>query len=241
MRRPTPAVCLALAAFALTAVAGLAAANPAHDPVERGRQLYGASCAGCHGQSGEGFMTSPSLRGVGAASADFQLSTGRMPLSAPDARPHPREPAFDHQDIAALTAFVASLGGGPQVPAVGPGDPRKGRTLYLASCASCHSASGVGAALPGGGAAPSLLNTKPTQVAEAVRLGPGAMPAFDTKTLTEAEVNSIIAYIGTVRDEFRHGGAAIGGAGPVPEGLVAWVIGLGVLILVILFLGRRAS
>ncbi|MGW0197860.1 hypothetical protein [Nonomuraea sp. NPDC003201] len=62
-----------------------------------------------------------------------------MPLQHPHAVPERRKPAFSRGDIAAITAYVASLGSGPPIPTVGKGDPRRGRTPYLASCASCHS------------------------------------------------------------------------------------------------------
>ncbi|HYO31782.1 MAG TPA: cytochrome c, partial [Nocardioidaceae bacterium] len=54
--------------------------------IEAGRQLYIIGCATCHGLNGEGVLTKeaynygPSLVGVGAASVDFQVGTGRMPL-----------------------------------------------------------------------------------------------------------------------------------------------------------------
>ena len=51
---------------------------------DRGRRLFLVGCAYCHGQNGEGTAQGPDLRRVGAASADFQLSTGRMPNTAPD-------------------------------------------------------------------------------------------------------------------------------------------------------------
>jgi ubiquinol-cytochrome c reductase cytochrome c subunit len=51
---------------------------------ERGQRLFLVGCAYCHGQNGDGTAQGPDLRGVGAAAADFQLSTGRMPNTAPD-------------------------------------------------------------------------------------------------------------------------------------------------------------
>ncbi|MET9066440.1 cytochrome c, partial [Streptosporangium sandarakinum] len=57
------------------------------DPFARGRQLYRATCAGCHGQDGGGSQNGPSLRDAGPADVDYQVSSGRMPLPAPDAVP----------------------------------------------------------------------------------------------------------------------------------------------------------
>ncbi|SEK55727.1 ubiquinol-cytochrome c reductase cytochrome c subunit [Nonomuraea pusilla] len=194
----------------------------------------------CHGQRGEGTQLGPDLTRAGAASADFQLSTGRMPLPAPGAVPRRGTPAFSRSDIDALTAYVASLGHGPAIPSVPAGDPSQGRRLYLATCAACHSSTGEGASLPGGQVAPSLLPSRATQIAEAVRLGPGAMPAFPPTELSDAQLGAVIAYLEGLHAEKAHGGAPLGGIGPVAEGAVAWLIGLGLLIVFIRFVGKKA-
>ena len=50
--------------------------------VEDGEKLFAANCATCHGMNLQGTTQAPSLIGVGAASVDFQVGTGRMPLAA---------------------------------------------------------------------------------------------------------------------------------------------------------------
>ncbi|MEV4477359.1 c-type cytochrome [Nonomuraea sp. NPDC049504] len=231
---------LAAAGSLALALAVPAAAARTPSPEERGRDLYGASCATCHGQAGEGSDRGPSLRGAGAAGADYQLSTGRMPIPRPDVRPERQPPAFTEADIAALTAYVASLGTGPVIPRVRPGDVRQGRELYLATCASCHSGSQAGGTLAHGLAAPPLLYSTPTQIAEAVRLGPGAMPAFPASVLSDAQLDAIASYLTTTRPQLDHGGAPLGGIGPVAEGAVALLAGLGLLLLFIRLIGKRA-
>ncbi|WP_067172040.1 cytochrome bc1 complex diheme cytochrome c subunit [Microtetraspora niveoalba] len=217
-----------------------ASAAPSPAPISRGRELYGISCASCHGQRGEGTQYGPSLKGVGAASADFQLSTGRMPLPNPRALPRRREPAFSRRDIDALVSYVASFGPGPAVPAVGRGNVRQGLAIYLRDCAACHSSTGEGGALPAGRYAPSLTASDPVQIAEAVRLGPGPMPKFGRGTLSDDALNSVIAYIRSIPRTSGAGGWPLGGVGPVTEGAIAWVLGLGLLVLVIRALGKRA-
>src|SRR4051812_2335271 len=54
----------------------------AESQVDEGEKLFAANCATCHGMNLEGSTQAPSLIGVGAASVDFQVGTGRMPLSA---------------------------------------------------------------------------------------------------------------------------------------------------------------
>ncbi|WP_214414010.1 cytochrome bc1 complex diheme cytochrome c subunit [Sphaerisporangium fuscum] len=210
-------------------------------PFARGRGLYNVACAGCHGQAGEGSRLGPDLRGAGAADADYQLSSGRMPLSRPQDEPQRRPPAFTRADIDALVTYVSSFGAGPPIPPVRPGDPRQGGTLYLRNCASCHSSSAVGATLPGGRYAPSLREVHPVQIAEAVRLGPGTMPPFSRRSLSDAELDSVISYLTTLRRADARGGARLGGVGPTAEGVVGWVAGVGVLLVVVRLLGKRAS
>jgi hypothetical protein len=51
--------------------------------------------------------------------------------------------------------------------------------------------------------------------------------------LSQSDVNSIARYVESLRTRpDNRGGAPIGGKGPVPEGFVAWVVGLGLLVLV---------
>ncbi|MEO3931057.1 c-type cytochrome [Micromonosporaceae bacterium B7E4] len=218
-------------------------APPADPASARGADLYLRSCASCHGPSGQGSQRGPGLAGVGPASVDFQLSTGRMPLEKEAAQPPHRRPAFSAEDIRAIVAHVESFGGGgPEIPTVSPGDLRTGREVFLANCAACHSAAGVGATLTNGLVAPSLQGSTPLQVAEAVRVGPGLMPAFPETVLRQQEVDALASYVQELRgDRLDRGGAALGRLGPTTEGLVAWGVGLLLLVLAARWLGRRAD
>lgn len=231
------------AAARIPAAARVAAAPPGSAPTEQeklGRELFLRNCAWCHGQDGSGSQYGPSLIGVGAASADFQLSTGRMPLASEQADPERGEPAFSPAEIDALTAYVAGLGEGPPIPQIRPGDPVAGRTLYLLNCASCHSSTGTGAVLPGGRTAPELYAATPTQIAEAIRVGPGLMPQYPEHALSTSEVEDVVAYVERLGTEQDRGGAGLGRLGPVAEGLVAWLVAVPVLLLVIRRLGKKA-
>jgi ubiquinol-cytochrome c reductase cytochrome c subunit len=209
--------------------------------VEAGRGLFVANCASCHGPQGQGGAAGPSLVGVGAASADFYLRTGRMPLSAPGQRAVRADPHFDEAGIEALVAYVASLGQGPEVPQVaGGGDIHKGWALFQANCAACHNATGAGNAIGGGFVAVGLGQADPKTVAEATIIGPGAMPAFK---FDQASLADLAAYVRFLRDAPTPGGAAIGQTGPVAEGFIGVAIGLPLLLLVSFFVarhGRRA-
>jgi len=199
--------------------------------------LYVQNCASCHGPQGQGTSAGPTLVGVGAAAADFYLRTGRMPLGAPGQQPIRQAPKFDEADIQALVAYVAAFGAGPDVPQVtSGGDVHRGFALYNANCAACHAATGAGNAVGGGFFAVGLGRATDQQIAEAMIVGPGVMPRF---SMTAADQDALIAYIGFLRTAPTPGGAPIGGIGPVAEGFVAVVIGLSALVLVAVFVGRR--
>ncbi len=208
--------------------------------VAEGRELYLFGCSSCHGLYGEGGERAPSLVDAGGASAYYYLSTGRMPLTD-EGQPQRKPPAYTPAQIAALVAFVASIGNGPPVPDVdvAQGDLSRGGVLYRANCAPCHNAAGVGGALSYGRAAPSLGSAEPLVIASAMRIGPGEMPVFGPDIVSDEELNSIIRYALYLQSPATPGGLPLGGAGPVPEGLAAWLLGMGTLVLVVAWIGTR--
>jgi ubiquinol-cytochrome c reductase cytochrome c subunit len=214
-------------------------AEPPTGSIERGAALYRAGCATCHGAEGEGIGPWPDIRNAGAAAADFQLSTGRMPFTADvGEQSQPKPPLYDPQEIADLVVFVASLGEGPAIPDVRPDDALlgEGRRLFIANCAPCHGATANGGAVGGGAIAWPLTSVAPLTVGEAMLTGPGQMPVFE---LPSDEIAAIATYIGYLQRSPDPGGFEIGGIGPVPEGFVAWLVGMGLLIVVVYLIGRR--
>lgn len=242
--------CLALA-VALAGAPALAAAQDDNAPesgpedvegdvseedlIESGRELYLTSCVSCHGVDGVGSDRAPSLVNDGAAGADFMLRTGRMPLADPTNQAPSKPPAYTDDEIRRLVAYVASLGDGPEIPDVdvASGDLARGGELFRANCAACHNASGVGGALSYGDHAPSLMSVEPLQIGEAMRFGPGEMPVFGEDILDDQDMNDIVRYVRYLQDPEDPGGLSLGRVGPVPEGFVAWLFGLGALIFVV--------
>src|SRR5439155_16824806 len=225
----------------------LVQASPALRPAAAaGQVVYLRDCAWCHGNQGQGTDRGPSLIGVGAASADFMLSTGRMPIPKVEQQPRRAAPAYDPEQIGQIVSFVASLGPGLPIPRVDPaaGTLAEGEELYELNCAACHSSTGVGAALTSGLEAPTLLDSTARQIAEAVRLGgagalTGKMPRFDRQTLSDRQVDSIIRYIQYLEHPRDRGGLPLGRVGPVAEGFVVWVGALVVLLLFVRWIGKR--
>jgi quinol---cytochrome-c reductase cytochrome c subunit len=228
------------AAIQLLGTGGRRASAQAEEEVDRGLELYVAGCASCHGVTGEGTGQGPTLVGVGSASVDFMLSTGRMPLANPQEQPSRGPPRYSPEEIAALVAFVTSLGpGGPAIPAVsrGGGDLAEGRELYVANCLACHGAAAQGASVGGGAVAPALDQATAVQITEAVRIGPGMMPLFGEQQIDDRDMDSLIRYVRSLRDPDDRGGLGLGHVGPVVEGLIGWLLGLGVLLLVVRLTG----
>ena len=214
----------------------------------RGRELYETGCSSCHGAAGQGVVTDdgevrgPSLEAAGEAGAFYFLSTGRMPLANPEEQPTRHDPAYTDEQIEALVAYVGSLGDGPEIPEVDPaaGDLPRGGELFRENCQACHSASGSGGALSFGRAAPRLGPATPTEVGAAVRVGPGQMPVFDEAILPDDELDSLVRYVEFLGDPEDPGGLPIGRTGPVPEGFVAWIVGMGGLLVLVAWIGTRS-
>jgi ubiquinol-cytochrome c reductase cytochrome c subunit len=208
--------------------------------VASGRALFESSCASCHGMSAQGIPgRAPSLHGVGALAADFYLQTGRMPLASPRAQPLRSSPAFPQSQIKALIAYVASFGG-PPIPVVHPrrGSLSEGQRLFGLDCAGCHTIQGQGGIVTGA-IAPSLDQATPTQVAQAIRIGPYVMPRFGPGELSDAQIDSIARYIQSTQHPEDRGGWGIGRIGPIPEGMVAWLLAAAALLLIARLLGER--
>jgi ubiquinol-cytochrome c reductase cytochrome c subunit len=182
----------------------------------------------------------PSLHGVGARAADFYLRTGYMPLQHVGLQPRRSRVLFTEAQIAALTAYVASLGGGPPVPQPHPerGNLSQGEALFADHCAGCHQIVAEGGYVTGA-IPPPLEDATATQIAEAVRIGPYVMPKFSRKAISPHELDSIIAYVDYAKHPDDSGGWAIGHIGPVPEGLVTWFIAAVALIGICMSIGRR--
>jgi ubiquinol-cytochrome c reductase cytochrome c subunit len=238
-----PLVVLPLAALAASAVQATGSALPQPNGNPRVGMIFERDCAVCHGNDARGSSRGPSLAGVGAAALDYWLSTGRMPIASPQTEPQRRAPAYRPATIRALIAYIQALTGpgGPAIPRVdlAAADLARGGTLFRVQCAACHSWAGEGGALVRR-AAPPTDRATPTQIAEALRTGPGAMPRFGAAALSDAEVADVVAYVRYLDHPNDHGGYALGRLGPLAEGAAAVFIGLGLLFFAIRWIGTRA-
>jgi len=270
-RRRRPTAAFALVAIALLSTGGVYAvatsvATPAQaemseaspELLEEGSQLYKTGCSSCHGldlggvpaqatnTESESQQNGPSLIGVGAASVDFQVSTGRMPVGASGQQVVAGRSIYNEKEIAALAAYVASFAPGPAIPSqedlnTAEASLSEGGELYRTNCAQCHNFAGQGGALSDGTYAPSLGGVSARNIWNAMLTGPQNMPVFNDTTVDPDEKRAIIKYIETIQAAPNPGGAPLGRVGPVSEGLLAWTIGLGVLIACSVWLGAKAK
>jgi len=203
-----------------------------------GQQLYLQACASCHGTTGAGSNLAPSLANSGTAAFDFFLRTGRMPLSGPGQPAFRQGRRLTQDEIDALVGYGATLGTGPAIPQLtSTASIPDGWQLFINNCAACHGAAASGGSVGPDVFAPSLHGKDAQTIAEAVLVGPGAMPRFEWN---DQQLADVAAYVEQLSNPPTPGGQSLGGFGPVPEGLIAGVLGLGLLVLVCRWIGLGA-
>lgn len=236
--------------------------------INAGAVLFEAHCQSCHGYQGKGGVVkgAPALVNVGAAAADFYLTTGRMPLDAPNHEALRHHAAFSDQQIRELDAYINALpsitgqgAAGPTIPTPEPlcstaqqnspvtanlqtSDPgcvtlSEGQQLYAINCAQCHQAAGSGGMLSKGNVVPSLHNANIVQAMEAPLIGPKPMPFFSE--LTNAQLSAIAHYVEYLNHPDNPGGAGISHFGPVAEGFVGILVGFVLLWFAARMIGNR--
>ena len=229
-----------------------ASAQQQPTPPQSGQQIWSQDCAICHGVDAKGSFQGPPIDDQGTAAVDFMVRTGRMPApfrpdssmfaSPPDPDRSRHDPQYSDAEIADLVRFTAGFISGPAAPPppdVSDADVSAGGELYRLNCAACHQMAGSGGVLSSGVASPPLGQAEPLDVLEAMRTGPGDMPVFDRATISDSDATEIAAYVEYLRDPRDRGGLSLWHLGPVPEGLVAWVVGISAILLLCRWLGTR--
>lgn len=216
------------------------------EDIAEGQKLFTSNCATCHGIDAEGSVDGPSLIGVGAAAVDFQVGTGRMPMQMQGVQAQLKPGQFNDEQTMQLSAYVASLGAGPTIPEdeyldVSKGDAANGAKVFLANCAMCHNAAGVGGALTRGKFAPTLMGVSEKHIYEAMETGPQNMPVFSDANITPEEKRDVITYLKSQEVNTSVGGFKLGSLGPVSEGLLIWTLGFVIVIAFTLWLTSRAA
>ena len=231
----------AYALFTTSATASTATAQVQTD----GAKLFAANCATCHGMNLQGTKAGPSLIGVGAASVDFQVGTGRMPAAASGPQAEQKPVQFTQDQIKALYTYVASFAPGPGIPEkqylTGDGDAAKGAVIFRTNCAMCHNVAGAGGALTEGKFAPALTDVSAKHAIEAMETGPQNMPVFSDNNLSLADKANVVTYLKYLNQNPSPGGLDLGNLGPVSEGLFLWIFGLGTIVGITIWLTAKAN
>jgi quinol---cytochrome-c reductase cytochrome c subunit len=219
---------------------------------QEGKQLFDNSCITCHGRDAQGVQgRGPSLIGVGSASVEFQVGTGRMPMARQEAQAEQKKPLYDKTQTKQLAQYIQELGGGPELPADGkytenldenPEALARGGDLFRKNCTSCHGFGGGGGALSSGKYAPSLHDAAADQIYAAMLTGPQNMPVFGDNELTPEQKREIITYVTVqLQDDKDPGGLLnLGRYGPVTEGLAIFGIGMVILVFTALWIAGKS-
>lgn len=205
--------------------------------VQQGERLFNTHCSSCHGLSLQGTAQGPPLVGIDIQDIDFELRTGRMPTAVPFEQETHKAPYFPQSKIDDIIGYVMSKSdGNKQLPAVTIHSDMQsiaaGRQVYEENCEQCHAATGHGNAVDYADVAPSLMDSSPQDLADAVRYGPDVMPRFGPNVIDQAHLDDLASYVRYLQNgQYNPGGLQLANWGPVSEGFVAWVFGIGLLVL----------
>ncbi|RKN50859.1 cytochrome c [Micromonospora endolithica] len=211
-----------------------------------GKALFDVSCVTCHGRNAQGVEgRGPSLIGVGAASVEFQVGTGRMPMARQEAQAMRKPELFTDEEVRQLGQYIQELGGGPVVPAGDnlheDGNIAAGGELFRINCSQCHAFGGGGGALSSGKYAPSLAPATDRQIYAAMLSGPQNMPVFGDNQITPEQKADLIAYIQqTLKTDQDPGGFNLGRYGPSTEGLAIFLVGIVALVFASLWIAGKS-
>ena len=228
--------------------------------IQEGKDLYDFACITCHGANLQGVKDrGPSLIGTGEGAVYFQVNSGRMPMKSNDAQAERKKPRYTEAQTLAIAAYVAANGGGPELVYNEDGsiameelrgknydgniqaaDVARGSELFRLNCASCHNFTGRGGALSSGKYAPFLDPANEQEIYQAMLTGPQNMPKFSDRQLSADEKRDIIAFIKSAKETPSPSGWALGGIGPVAEGLAMWIIGVTLVGAAAMWIGARS-
>ncbi len=198
----------------------------------QGETIFAANCSQCHGTRGQGVLEGASLHALPAGAKTIPGVADIVRSGLPDAGMRSFAGVLSEADIQAVAEYVVSEFGTA-------GQLGQGGQLFRGNCAACHGVTlGGGALIYSDKNAPNLYTVSAAEVVAAARSGPGTMPVFNDRTLPDDQLASIAAYVQSAQSESQPGGIGLKYPGPVTEGFVAVVVGLGAAFLAALWVER---
>jgi ubiquinol-cytochrome c reductase cytochrome c subunit len=83
------------------------------------------------------------------------------------------------------------------------------------------------------------MGSTPKHIYEAMLTGPQQMPVFSDQVMTPQDKRDVIAYVNALQTQKDPGGFGLGRLGPVTEGLWGWLVGIGLLVVVAVWIGAK--
>ena len=200
-------IVLALVLAALWAASGAVARSQAlpQDPQQksvkpvsaRGKQVFAATCAGCHGLDGRGAERAPNI--VENPKVQ-QLSDAQIAHIVANGIPGTGMPAFhslDSSDVNAVVAYLRTLQGTKRTLKL-PGDPVRGETAFFgkAGCSGCHMVAGKG-----GFIASDLSGYARTHAMDQIRSAVTTPSGDQQSRLVTARIRGGGEVVGRIRNE----------------------------------------
>ena len=163
-----------------------------------GKQIFAATCAGCHGLDGTGSQRAPNI----VSNPQVQKLSEKQLIEIVSAGvPGTGMPPFGSLGVKSVGEVVNYLRSmqGASGPASLPGDPKRGEEIFFgkAGCSNCHMAAGAG-----GFIGPDLTSFGQTHSAEKIKAAitdPGERDA--NKPLVTAVMTSGESIQGILRNE----------------------------------------
>ena len=207
--------------------AGARAEAPVID-LELGEEIN-ETCAGCHGEYGQGSIDGeyPRLAGLAAEyiARQLRLFKQRQRLNIP-MLPYTNERELPEEDLISIAAYLASIQLPTKLPPINeaefdalarlqaskkvvniatyPGDVESGRTFYKKECASCHGRDGYGDDknyVPQlAGQYSRYLLKQVENIRAAERFHDEADDAGIFREYTDDEIAAMLAYLATLDD-----------------------------------------
>lgn len=180
-----------------------------------GATVYGAFCAGCHGQDGKGRRLPGLVSFPSIANPDFLaiVPESLLTKTVEQGRPGRRMPGWLKEgglkpdEVKAVVAYVQALGGAEREPDARParwasGDSKVGGRIFSSACAGCHGLQGVGAEGPALNNKVLLETATDSYLVETISRGRRgtAMAGFNEPSpvrpaLTRSDIESVVAYL----------------------------------------------